>query len=472
MTISRRLVLATSGAVATAVALGSIATYVVVRHDLRSQVDDELSGAQPQVVFASHHEPRPAGQLPALSGPPPRSGKKVRVELRSDGFGGATGIAQVVGRDGARIKAASSGAALPITGLTRKVAAGRVHAVFADEHVKGVHLRVLTQRTSDGDVLQVGRSLTEMDGTLSRLRWVLLAVTLAGIGLAAGLGIAVARGTLRPVRRLSAGAEQVADTRDLEHRLPVEGRDELSTLAASFNTMLGALGKSREAQRQLVADASHELRTPLTSARTNIALLDRAPDLDAGERGRVVGAIGDQLAELTVLVDDLVDLARDSDQQNEQEREDVRLDLLAADAVRSAQLHAPGSDIRLSAEPTVIHGVPSRLDRAVRNLLDNALKHGPPDKPVEVTVHDGVISVRDHGPGIAVDDLPHVFDRFYRAPAARGLPGSGLGLAIVRQVADMHGGTVSAGPAPGGGALLELALPPSPASAELHLQAR
>ena len=451
MTISRRLVLATLAAVATTVALGSVATYVVVRHDLRGQIDDDLRATRPALP------PLDARDIP--KGVP-----GVRLEIRKDAFGGATGVAQVVGVRSGKVAVSKAGAELPVTSTIRKVAAGKVGSVFADEHVKGVHLRVFATRTAAGDVLQVARPLTEVDRTLSRLLWVLAVVTLAGVGLAAGLGVLVARGTLRPVRRLSAGAEEVAKTQDLEHRLPVEGKDELSRLAVSFNTMLGALGRSREAQRQLVADASHELRTPLTSARTNIALLDRAPDLDPAERGRVVGAIGEQLSELTVLVDDLVDLARDAEQQQSDEREDVRLDLLTADAVRSAERHAPDSDIRLQAEPSVVSGVPARLDRAVRNLLDNALKHGPADKPVEVVVREGVVTVRDHGAGIAAEDLPHVFDRFYRATSARGLPGSGLGLAIVRQVAEAHGGTVRAAEAPGGGALLELALPLSQSS--------
>lgn len=451
MTISRRLVLAVSGAVAATVALGSVVTYVIVRHDLRGQIDSELRATRPEL---------PPLDLRGLPG-----SRQVTVQVKKDRFGGATGIAQIVRtEDDGKVKVQASGVRLPVTPGIRAVASGGRSAAYADQQVSGVHMRIYATRTADGNVLQVARPLTEVDHTLSRLRWILFAVTLTGVGLAAGLGVAIARGTLRPVRRLSAGAEEVALTQDLEHRLPTEGRDELTRLATSFNTMLAALGRSREAQRQLVADASHELRTPLTSARTNIALLNRAPDLEPAERGRVVTAVGEQLAELTVLVDDLVDLARDTQQQQEEEREDVRLDLLTADAVSAAKRHAPGSDVRLKAQECVVCGVPARLDRAVRNLLDNALKHGPADKPVEVTVKDGVVTVRDHGAGIAAADLPHVFDRFYRAPSARGLPGSGLGLAIVRQVAESHGGSVRASAAPGGGALLELTLPLSQTS--------
>jgi two-component system sensor histidine kinase MprB len=240
--------------------------------------------------------------------------------------------------------------------------------------------------------------------------------------------------------------------------LPAEGRDELARLGGSFNTMLGALEASREAQRQLVADASHELRTPLTSTRANVELLARAPDLPAHEREQIVGDVCGQLAELTVLVGDLVDLAR-PDAGPVGEREAVRLDLLVTDAVRAARPHAREHELRLHAEPCVVDADPSRLHRALRNLLDNAVKYSPPGEPIDIAVADGRVVVRDHGPGIAAEDLPHVFDRFYRAPDARGLPGSGLGLAIVRQVAEAHDGDVCAEAADGGGARLTFALP-------------
>jgi two-component system sensor histidine kinase MprB len=389
--------------------------------------------------------------------------KKARVKLPPAAFGGETGVAQLVQSNGKRIRSIGNGPLLPLSGPAELVASGRRAAVMYDQTVRGVHLRVFAQRGPDGDVLQVARTLTDVDHTLNRLAWILALVSIAGVGLAAGLGVLVARGTLGPVRRLSHAAEDVATTQDLDARLPAEGRDELATLGASFNTMLGALSASRAAQRQLVADASHELRTPLTSARTNVALLERAPDLDDTERTRVVGQLGEQLSELTVLVDDLVDLARDP-RLPEEEPEDVRLDLLAQDVVRSAERHAPDREVRLVSEPCVVTGLPGRLDRALRNLVDNAIKHSPAGSPVEVSVRDGVVSVRDHGSGIAAEDMPHVFDRFYRAATARGLPGSGLGLAIVRQVADAHGGTVTARDAPGGGALLTLALPASPTS--------
>jgi two-component system sensor histidine kinase MprB len=226
--------------------------------------------------------------------------------------------------------------------------------------------------------------------------------------------------------------------------------------------MLAALESSRESQRQLVADASHELRTPLTSVRTNLELLARAPDLPDAERERIVVSVGAQVEELSVLVGDLVDLARPNGGDNGEHLEDVRLDLLVSDAVARARSYASDRELTVDAEPCVVRGSRPRLYRAVRNLLDNAVKWSPPGAPIEISVRNGEVVVRDHGPGIADEDLPHVFDRFYRAPAARGLPGSGLGLAIVRQVAEAHGGSVAAeSVADGGGARVSLHLSPT-----------
>jgi two-component system sensor histidine kinase MprB len=212
-----------------------------------------------------------------------------------------------------------------------------------------------------------------------------------------------------------------------------------------------------------VADASHELRTPLTSIRANVELLERADRLPPDERRAVLASVRGQLEDLTILVGDLVDLARPGDRAVEPP-EELRLDELVREAVERARRHAPETEFAFSAEPSMVTGSRGRLARAVGNLLDNAVKWSPPGQPVEVVVDGGEVTVRDHGPGIADDDLPHVFDRFYRAPAARGLPGSGLGLAIVKQVAESHGGSVVAEPAPGGGARLRLALPLSRSS--------
>jgi len=234
--------------------------------------------------------------------------------------------------------------------------------------------------------------------------------------------------------------------------------------------MLGALEDSRAAQRQLVADASHELRTPLTSVLTNVEHLARLPAANGhgnGDREAALTAATAQLRELDVLIEDLVDLARPEPPTHA--TEDVRLDELVEQAVQRAELHAPNVRFEVEAAPVVVRGVRARLHRAVGNLLDNAVKHGPPDGPVAVRVRasgDGraEVVVDDQGPGIPAAERAHAFDRFWRSDEARGLPGSGLGLAIVRHVAETHGGSVAAGDAPGGGARLTLCLPASSTS--------
>jgi two-component system sensor histidine kinase MprB len=252
----------------------------------------------------------------------------------------------------------------------------------------------------------------------------------------------------------------VSATGDLSERIGAGRDDELGRLATSFNRMLAALEAGAEARRQLVADASHELRTPLASLLMNVELLAEDAGLVGRERERLLADVGQQIRELTVLVGDLVDLARQ--EPTSAGASQVRLDELVHEAVARAARYAPDQRLEIDSEPCVVNGVDARLERAVNNLLDNALKWNPPGRPIEVTVKDGTVSVRDHGPGIDPADLPHVFDRFYRAAAARGLPGAGLGLAIVRQVAEAHGGSVEASNAPGGGAMLQLRLPSEP----------
>jgi two-component system sensor histidine kinase MprB len=248
----------------------------------------------------------------------------------------------------------------------------------------------------------------------------------------------------------------VTETGDLSERIDVGGKDELSRLAISFNSMLAALEESSRARSQLVADASHELRTPLTSLRTNIEVLASDRQLPPGERERLLSDVVEQLGEMTTLISELIELARG--EQHRAQPEDVRLDLVTAGAVERTKRNRPGVTFKTDLQESLVYGVPETLDRALGNLLDNAAKWSPPEGEVEVAVRDGEVTVRDHGPGIDEEDLPYVFDRFYRAPSARGLPGSGLGLAIVRQVAQAHGGTVVAERAEGGGTVMRFRL--------------
>ena len=310
--------------------------------------------------------------------------------------------------------------------------------------------------------IQIARPLAEVDATLARLAVVLAGISLAGVGLAAILGFLVTRTAARPVRRLTETAEHVTATGDLAARIESTGDDEVGRLAASFNRMLEALERSVTAQRQLVADASHELRTPLTSLRTNIEVLGRGAELSPGDRESLRRDVLAQLDEMTALITDLVDLARDG-QAPPARVDEVRLDHVVLAAVERTRRRAPAVRFSTDLDPSVVSGATDRLDRAVGNLLDNAVKWSPLGGAVEVTVHAGTVTVRDHGPGIDPEDLPFVFDRFYRSRAARGLPGSGLGLAIVRQVAQAHGGSATASNAPDGGAVMRLTLPAVPA---------
>jgi two-component system sensor histidine kinase MprB len=462
VTFRRRIVVLAAGAVALAVAVAVTIAYVIVRHDLRGSVDDALRQTEPKLTVISAAAGG-GGAIEQKQRAPGQAGvEQQRVEVPKQAFGGAAGVAQVTLVGGQTILP-DAPVVLPVTPTVREVAEGRRPPFLRDETVGDVHLRVFTRAGPDGEAIQIARPLTEADATLRGLRWLFGAVMLAGAALAAGLGFLVSRAATAPLARLTQTAEQVTATGDLRHRIPHDPDvdDEPTRLAGSFNAMLAALQRSQDAQRQLVADASHELRTPLTAIRANIELLGHAPDLPPAEREAMLASARSQLEDLTVLVGDLVDLARPGDGGPcAEEPEDVRLDQLVGAAVERARRHAPpGTTFTVTAEPTVVRGVRARLSRAVGNLLDNAVKWSPPDGDVEVVVGAGEVTVRDHGPGIAEADLPHVFDRFYRAPSARGLPGSGLGLAIVKHVADAHRGTVRAERPPGGGTLLRLQLP-------------
>jgi two-component system sensor histidine kinase MprB len=441
MSFRTRLTLAAAAAVAVAIVVASAVTYALVRSELRSQVDETL-------------RERAATLRIGVGGPP---GAEV-LRLPPEPFGGAAVVAQVVTAEGRVISAPEATAEIPVTTRTLQGARGQITEPFyEDARVSGTHLRVLNLPGGKrGFTLQVGRSLEEVDQALRRIRRWLIAIALVGIGLAAALGLAVARAVLAPVQRLTRTAEEVSETRDLSRRIDASGSDELSRLATTFNTMLGALEDSAQAQRRLVSDASHELRTPLTSLRTNIEVLSRDETLPPGDREQLLQDVTEQLTEMTALIAELVELARGD--QTPAEPEDVRLDLVTADAIERTRRNRPGVSFEPDLEESMVHGVPSTIERAISNLLDNAAKWSPPKGTVEVTVRDGELTVRDHGPGIDEADLPFVFDRFYRAPSARGLPGSGLGLAIVRQVADAHGGSVTAEPAEGGGTLMRLRL--------------
>jgi two-component system, OmpR family, sensor histidine kinase MprB len=414
----QRLMLLTAVAIAATVAGASVAVWVVAKHELYAQLDQTL------------------GQQVSQAGP----------------FGGGD-LTVIVHPDGSQ--SGFLAGALPVTDRVMSVVNGRADGYFTDIRVKKVALRELVApRRGGGAVLSI-QPLQPTQHALSRIRfWILL---VGGIGIAAAAALAALVGTaaLRPVRRLTAAAERVAATGNLSERVEGEGSDELGRLAARFNAMLVALEESVGRQRRLVADASHELRTPLTSVRTNVDLL-REGKLPPDEQQRALAEASVELDALTTLLSDLVELARG--EERKLRIEEVQLDELVGGAVDRAKGRAPQITFLSSLSPTLVRADPLLLERAVSNLLDNAVKWSPDGGPVEVTVRNGEVVVADHGPGIAEADIPRVFDRFYRAAAARAKPGAGLGLAIVREAAEAHGGRASV-ESTAGGARFKLTLP-------------
>jgi two-component system sensor histidine kinase MprB len=439
MSFRARLALVAAAAVALAIIAASFIVYFVVRDELRATVDDGLQTQAAQLMHTPLHD------FKNFAGPKSQ-------------LGGAPGYVQVVLPNGQSARPEGADVPLPVTNRVTRIAANGQGAYYEDATVDGTHIRMLTFAYNNpfvGDLaVQIARPLTEVDHSLDRIKSLLILITGGGIAIAAALGLVVSRAALAPVRRLTSATETVRETGDLSERIDVSGHDELSRLAGSFNAMLGALEESSRSQRQLVADASHELRTPLTSLRTNIEVLAKDRELPVGERERLLADVVEQLGEMTTLISELIELARGTEQIAEPE--EVRLDLVTSDAVERTRRNRPNVTFKTDFDESVVQGVPSTIERAIGNLLDNAAKWSAPGGEVDVAVRNGAVTVRDHGPGIDEEDLPHVFDRFYRARSARGMPGSGLGLAIVRQVAEAHGGTVVAERANGGGTLMTM----------------
>lgn len=441
MSFRARLALASALAVAAAVAAASFAAYIVVRDQLERGLDRSLTARLDDAAPG-----RPGALRPIAPGR----------------FGGPGAYVQIASVDGETYRPANADVALPVSQTTLAVAAGERAEAFENAEVEGVPLRIYTRRLQPGVALQLARPRDEVDAALQRTRNALVLVGLGGIALAAVLGLLVSRAAIGPLARLSAAAEEVAATGDLSRRVGIAGTDEVGRLGGRFDAMLATLEESEEARRMLVADASHELRTPVTSIRTNVELLLRHPELPTPERLLALDAALAEIDELSALVTDVVELARAGEAPTEA-RAPFRLDEVVAAAVDRARRASATPPIVLTTEPVLVEGLRDRVYRAVSNLIDNARRWSPPDAPVDVTVDaTGRILVRDRGPGFDDDDLPHVFDRFYRSAAARGTHGSGLGLAIVRQVADAHGGSVEAENAPDGGARVTFRLPGSP----------
>jgi two-component system sensor histidine kinase MprB len=452
MPLRRRLALMSAAAVGLAVVIAAAVCYMVVRGQLLGQVDSQL---QQQAGLIS--------QLRCDSSPPSPPASA----------GGGAPIWQVVTSSG---QVLCGNVRLPTDSHVQALAAsGSGGVYFSTVNADGTQIRVLTIPVTvrvdpfappQPAALQLARPLQSVDHVLSILRLVLLLLCAGGIALAAALGRLAANRVLAPLSEVAQTAQHISETEDLTSRIRVHADDEVGRLATRFNAMIerlqssrAALDESVRAQRQLVADASHELRTPITSLRTNIEVLLAGGPLSEDDRRRLLADVLEQSEELSTLIGDVIELARGD--LPVADAEDVRLDRVVADSVARARRDFPGISFRTSLQPVIVEGGPERLGRAVNNLLDNAAHHSPPGGTVEAVVDLDGLTVRDHGAGVDEDDLPYVFDRFFRGANSRGRQGSGLGLAIVRQAAMQHGGSVSAANAPDGGAIFRMRLPTS-----------
>lgn len=462
MTLRRRMTVLAAATVALAICVAAVAVYVAVRGELRGQVDDALrerAGEAEALVAARSSVATLPGSIPRqiLIGPADGPGLFAVAGRTSIQLIDSNGEPQPFGPP-------QFTAPLPVSSEDASIARSGEGEQLSDAEVGDEHYRVVTVGVGSLGAVQIARSLEGTDNVLTNLRTVLVIVMLGGIALAALVARWLANRALAPITELTETAEHISETEDLSQRIAATGEDEVGRLASRFNSMLATLEGSREelaesvsAQRQLVADASHELRTPVASLRTDIEVLRDQPGLAGDERRRMLGSIDTRIEELGALITDVIELARGD--QLEGPRSDVRLDRLVAEAVERMRRHAPEREFELELSESVVEARPDRLARAVNNLLDNAVKFSNGRGPIEVTVADGGVSVRDHGPGIPAAELDRVFDRFHRGAGVRDVPGSGLGLAIVKQVAEAHGGSVRAANAPDGGAMFELRLP-------------
>lgn len=448
MSLRGRLILMSATTVGAILALAAVACYVVMRSELRGQVDDSLR-EQARIV-----KQIPVADRDLLTGArrfPTRSG------------GGVVPFVQVVAADGRTNRPTGDRTVLPVTAADLQVARGTRAQSMRDDRAGDQHLRVITIAVQRGVAVQFARSLHDVDDTLARLQLLLGILVFAGIVIAVGVSAVLSRPVIAPIVTLTRATEHIEATGDLKRRIDSPGRDEVGRLGRSFNAMLDrlrgsqdALEASTRAQRQLVADASHELRTPVTSLRTNVEVL-LLTDVDDATRRELLSDVVEQTGELTALVSDLIDLARGDEPALDTEALDLAE--LLQDALVRARRHSPSLRFEADIRPWPMTGSRERLLRALNNVLDNAAKFSPPAGTVVVTLRDGELCVRDHGPGVPQAELSQIFDRFFRARNTGDRHGSGLGLAIVKQVVDSHGGSVTAQAAPGGGLVLTLRFP-------------
>jgi two-component system, OmpR family, sensor histidine kinase MprB len=377
-------------------------------------------------------------------------------------YGGPAGYFQVVCPDGTVLAANGKKPVLPVTQRVKAVAVKLTGSYFFTAKVGSSHTHLeiyVVPDKGDKHAIEVAVPLTTTDAALHGLVLTYGLLLAAGIVLAAWIGALVARAALAPIRRFTSQTEQITSALDKPRRLDEVGAIEIRRLAASFNQTLGALERSVEAQRSLIADASHELRTPIAALRSNIQIFLEADQLPPEEQAGLQDAILAELDDLTQLVSDVLQLARGATPN--EAVEELELDSIVSEATERAIRRSPNISFDTELEPTIVTNSTERVTRAVTNIVDNARRWSPPDGTVEIRLADGVLTVRDHGPGFRAEDLAHVFERFYRSADARRMPGSGLGLAIVKQAAEAHGGYAAVSNAPDGGAIVTVSFGPA-----------
>ncbi|WP_405797578.1 sensor histidine kinase [Streptomyces sp. NBC_01506] len=449
-----RLAMLVATAVAVAVAVAAVACWLLTRAQLETELDKSLRGiSAPQNLVQEMLQQCGNGQ------PPPEN------------VNTAFAFIQIVGSDGSRCVEASS-QPVKIQPSDIAVARGTEPSTLHDSTTEdGAPVRVHTTReriSLRGEIatVSISRPLGEIDNSLNRLALLLLAVAGVGVVGAGAAGLWVARAGLRPVDGLTRAVEHVARTEDLSLRIPAEGEDEIARLSRSFNSMTAALASSRDRQAQLIADAGHELRTPLTSLRTNVELLARSEEtgraIPPEDRKALMASVKAQMTELASLIGDLQELSR-PDAADPSPLQVVALHTIVESALERARLRGPDLTINVALRPWYVRAEPAGLERALVNVLDNAVKFSPAGAAIEVTLStQGELTVRDHGPGIPSEELPHVFERFWRSPSARALPGSGLGLSIVARTVQQAGGEIALRPAAGGGTVAAIRIPGAP----------
>ena len=438
MSLRLKLVLALVALATGATAAIGLFRYRTTQQQLLGEVDSSLAES--------------ATQFPRAGGPDRPGEGQDPDRFRSEG----DTLVQVLYADGTAY--ALRGESIPVDDQDRAIAAaGRAESAYRDDTIDEESYRVLTVGVGGGrGAVQTARSLAETERVLAALRTRILIASLVVIVVAAVLGALIARQVTRRLVRLTGAAEQVTATGSLDVEVPVSGSDETGRLGSAFNDMLAALARSKEDQQRLVQDAGHELRTPLTSLRTNVYALRRADELGEAQRDQVLDDLQGETEELTRLINEVVELA--TDRRDDEPEVAVRLRPLV-ERVAGRARQRWGRTVVVRADDSVVLGRPLALERAVGNLVENALKFDETGGAVDLTCVAGRVEVADHGPGFAEEDLPHVFDRFFRATSARSRPGSGLGLSIVHDVVEHHGGSVFAGNRPGGGAVVGFQLP-------------